>query len=158
MRISSETANKSAELAAKETVIFVTMDLEAGWVERMGSRSCCNWYRRMELATFWRVKLELAANWQCCGSRSFWYGSESCFSLWYRSGSCFLIGYGSGSDCWIQIRRWIRIRPFDTDTDPYHFKEVMYLKWYFWYIFTWFSLSVGPTGPTQKVFFVNFPF
>jgi hypothetical protein len=49
----------------------------------------------------------------------------------------------------------IRIRLFDTDPDPYYFKEVMYLKQYFLYIFTWFSLS-GPTGPTQKVFFVKF--
>ncbi len=43
---------------------------------------------------------------------------------------------------------WIRL--FDTDPNPYHFKEVMYLKkvkWYFLYNFTWFSLSVGPTGP-----------
>ncbi len=50
----------------------------------------------------------------------------------------------------------IRIRLFDTDPDPYHFKDVMYLKWYFSYIFIWFSLSVGPTGPTKKVFFVKF--
>jgi hypothetical protein len=28
----------------------------------------------------------------------------------------------------------------------------------FFYIFTWFSLSVGPTGPKQKVFFVKFTF
>ncbi len=32
----------------------------------------------------------------------------------------------------------------------------MYLKQFFSYIFTWFSSSVGPTGPTQKVFFVKF--
>jgi hypothetical protein len=34
----------------------------------------------------------------------------------------------------------------------------MYLKQYhtFLYIFTWCSLSVGPTGPTQKLFFVKF--
>jgi hypothetical protein len=32
----------------------------------------------------------------------------------------------------------------------------MYLKRYFLYSFTWFSLSVGPTVPTQKVFFVEF--
>ncbi len=44
----------------------------------------------------------------------------------------------------------------NTDSDPYCFKEVTYLKQYFLYIFTWFSLSVGPTGPTQKVFFVKF--
>ncbi len=47
---------------------------------------------------------------------------------------------------------------FDTDPDPCHFKEVMYLKRYFLYFFTWFSLSVGQTGPTQKVFFVKFSF
>jgi hypothetical protein len=41
----------------------------------------------------------------------------------------------------------------ETDPDPYRFKEVMYLKQYFLYIFTSVSLSVGPTGPTQKVFF-----
>ncbi len=49
-----------------------------------------------------------------------------------------------------------RIRMFDTDPDPYGFKEVMYLKQYFLYIFTWFFLSEGPTGPRQKVFFVKF--
>ncbi len=42
------------------------------------------------------------------------------------------------------------------DPDPYHFKEVMYLKPYFLYILTWFSLSVGPTGPNQKTYFVKF--
>ncbi len=76
--------------------------------------------------------------------------------------------------------------PFDTDTDPaFHFDTdsdpafqfdpdpgptvwygsgyllfqrgtLMYLKQYFLYIFTWFFLSVGPTGPTQEVFFVKF--
>ncbi len=45
---------------------------------------------------------------------------------------------------------------FYTDLDPYRFKEVMYLKRYFLYIFNWFYLSVGPTGPTQTVFFVKF--
>ncbi len=30
----------------------------------------------------------------------------------------------------------IRIRLFDTDPDPYCFKDVMYLKQYFLYIFT----------------------
>jgi hypothetical protein len=50
----------------------------------------------------------------------------------------------------------IRIRLFDTDPKPCHFKEVMNLKRYFLYIFTSFSLPVGPTGPTQKVFFVQF--
>ncbi len=52
----------------------------------------------------------------------------------------------------------IRIRLFDTDPDPdpYRFKEVMYLKRYFLYIFTSFPLSVSPTGLTQKVFFVKF--
>jgi hypothetical protein len=45
----------------------------------------------------------------------------------------------------------ILIQLFDTDPDPYRFKEVMYLKqWYFLCIFTRFSLSVGPTGPNQK--------
>ncbi len=79
---------------------------------------------------------------QCCGSRTFWYRSG--FSLWS----------GSGTDCLIRIRNQL----FDPDPgpDPYHFKEVMYLKRHFLYIFTWFSLSVGPTGPTQKVFFVRF--
>jgi hypothetical protein len=42
---------------------------------------------------------------------------------------------------------------FDMDQDPYRFKEVMYLKQYFLYIFTWFSLAVGPTGPKQKAYF-----
>ncbi len=50
----------------------------------------------------------------------------------------------------------IRIQLFDTDPDPYRFKEVMYLKQYFLYIFTSFSLTIGPTGPTQKVFFFQF--
>jgi hypothetical protein len=58
---------------------------------------------------------------------------------------------------------------FDTDPDTafqsdiypdptvwYRFIEVMYLKRYFLYSFTWFSLSVGSTVPTQKVFFVEF--
>ncbi len=58
---------------------------------------------------------------QCCGSRTFWYGSGSgsCFSLWYGSGSesCFPTLYGSGSDCLTRI----------PDPDPYCFKEVMYL-------------------------------
>ncbi len=44
---------------------------------------------------------------------------------------------------------------FDTDPNPYHFREVMYLKQYSLYIFTWFSLSVGPTGPNQKAYFVK---
>ncbi len=59
---------------------------------------------------------------------------------------------------WIRIliSNLIRIRLFDPDPDPYRFKEVMYLNRYFLYIFTWFSLSVGPAGPTQKVFFVKF--
>jgi hypothetical protein len=50
----------------------------------------------------------------------------------------------------------IRIRLFDADADPYRFEKVMYLKQYFLYIFTSFSLSVGPIGPTQKIFFVQF--
>jgi hypothetical protein len=45
---------------------------------------------------------------------------------------------------------------FNFDLDPYCFKEVIYLKQYFLHTFTCFSLSVGPTGPTQKVFFVKF--
>ncbi len=85
-------------------------------------------------------------NTQCCGSRPFWYGSGSCLSLWYESWSCFSMWYISGS----------RLFDMDPELDPYHFKEVMYLKRYFLYIFTWFSLSVGPTGATQKVFFVKF--
>jgi hypothetical protein len=44
---------------------------------------------------------------------------------------------------------------FDPDLHPYRFKEVMNLKRYFLYIFTRFSLSVGPTGPTQTVFCVE---
>jgi hypothetical protein len=32
----------------------------------------------------------------------------------------------------------------------------MYLKQYFLYIFTSLSFSLGPTVPTQKVFFVKF--
>jgi hypothetical protein len=50
----------------------------------------------------------------------------------------------------------IQIRLFDTDPDPYCFKEVMYLKQYFLYIFTLFSFSVGPKGPNQKAYFVKF--
>jgi hypothetical protein len=92
--------------------------------------------------------LNVFYNTQCCGSSPFWYGSGSCLSLLYGPGSCFSMWYISGS------------RLFDTDpeVDPYCFKEVMYvyLKRYFLYIFTRFSLSVGPTGPTQKVFFVKF--
>ncbi len=47
----------------------------------------------------------------------------------------------------------IQIQLFDLDTYP--FKEVMYLKKYF-LILTWFSSSVGPTGPNQKAYFVKF--
>ncbi len=43
----------------------------------------------------------------------------------------------------------------DPDPDPYHFKEETYLKQYFLYIFIWFFLSVGPTGPNQKAYFVK---
>ncbi len=39
---------------------------------------------------------------------------------------------------------------FDTDPDSYRFKEVMYLKQYFLYILTWFSLSVGSKDPTKR--------
>ncbi len=56
---------------------------------------------------------------------------------------------------WIFLFSFIQIQPYDTDLDPYYFKKVMYLKQYFLYIFTWFSSSVGSTGPTQKVFFVK---
>jgi hypothetical protein len=45
---------------------------------------------------------------------------------------------------------------FDMDPNPYHFKEVMCLKQYFLYIYTWFSLSVGRIGPNQKAYFVKF--
>ncbi len=45
---------------------------------------------------------------------------------------------------------------FDTDTDPCRFKGVIYLKPYFLYICTSFCLSVGPTGPTLTLFFVEF--
>jgi hypothetical protein len=31
---------------------------------------------------------------------------------------------------------WIQIRLFNTDPDPYHFKEIMYPKKYFLYILT----------------------
>jgi hypothetical protein len=36
------------------------------------------------------------------------------------------------------------------------FKEVIYLKQYFLYILTIFSLSVGPLGPNHKAYFVKF--
>jgi hypothetical protein len=53
---------------------------------------------------------------------------------------------------------WIWIRLFDTDLNPgpYPFKEVMNLKQYFLYIFSWFSLSVGPTRSKHKAYFVKF--
>ncbi len=54
------------------------------------------------------------------------------------------------------IRVLVRIRLFDTDPDPYRFKDVMYLKQYFLYILTLFSLSVGLPVPNQKAFFVKF--
>jgi hypothetical protein len=57
---------------------------------------------------------------------------------------------------WDKINSVVDPDPFDTDPDPNRFKEVMYLKQYFLHTFTWFSLSVGPTGTTQKVFFVKF--
>jgi hypothetical protein len=44
----------------------------------------------------------------------------------------------------------IRIRMIDQDSDPYCFKEVLYLKQYFLYISILFSLSVGPTGHKPK--------
>jgi hypothetical protein len=45
----------------------------------------------------------------------------------------------------------IRIQMFDTDPDPYRFKEVMYLKHTFYT-----SLLDFPTGPKQKAHFVKF--
>jgi hypothetical protein len=53
---------------------------------------------------------------------------------------------------------WIWIPLFDTVTELEccRFKEVMYLKQYFSYILTWFSLSVDPPGPNQKASFVKF--
>ncbi len=45
---------------------------------------------------------------------------------------------------------------FDSDPDPYFYKEVMYLKWYFSFILTWFSLSVGPQEPNQQAYAVKF--
>jgi hypothetical protein len=45
---------------------------------------------------------------------------------------------------------WIQILLFDPDPDPYHFKEIMYLKEYFLYILT------GPPGTNQKAYFVKF--
>jgi hypothetical protein len=46
--------------------------------------------------------------------------------------------------------------PDPFNTDPYHFKEVMYLNSSFYTPLLDFSLSEGPTGPTQKVFLVKF--
>jgi hypothetical protein len=46
---------------------------------------------------------------------------------------------------------------FYTDPDPLSFQRgYVLLKQLFLYIFTLFSLSIGPTGPTLKVFFVEF--
>jgi hypothetical protein len=48
---------------------------------------------------------------------------------------------------------------FDTDLDPSCFEEAMYLKRYgtfYTYVLIWFSLSAGPPGPNQKVYFVKF--
>ncbi len=55
----------------------------------------------------------------------------------------------------IQIRIQLFETDLDQDQDPYCFKEVMYLKQYFLYIFTWFSLSLGPT---RRHTLLNFPF
>jgi hypothetical protein len=63
-----------------------------------------------------------------------------------------------------RIRIWIllfkliriRIRLFDTDSGLYRFKELVYLKQYFLFILTWFSLSVGLPGPNQKAFWFKF--
>ncbi len=54
--------------------------------------------------------------------------------------------------------------PFDTDQHPtvwsgsgsLSFKKGNVPKQYFLHILTWFSLSVGPTGPNQKAYFVKF--
>ncbi len=47
---------------------------------------------------------------------------------------------------------------FYTDPDPYRFKEVMYLKRYFLYLFLIsLVMSIGPTGPTKPYSLLNFP-
>ncbi len=46
----------------------------------------------------------------------------------------------------------------DTDPDPYRFKEVMYLKQYVLYIFTSFSVSLGPKDPHKRYSLFNSPF
>jgi hypothetical protein len=86
----------------------------------------------------------------------FWYRRilEKLFRI---TVSYYNTGYWLGPVLRIQtllIRIWMRL--FYPDPDLYRFKEVMYLKQFFLYIFTSLSLSVGPTGPTQKVFFVQF--
>jgi hypothetical protein len=56
---------------------------------------------------------------------------------------------------WIRIMLFylIRIRMFDTDPDPYHFKEVMYLKRYFVYIHLYLIFLVSRSNRTHtKVF------
>jgi hypothetical protein len=47
---------------------------------------------------------------------------------------------------------------FDTDPDPYCFKEITYLKQYFLHIVTRFSLLEGPPGAKQQPYLSNFPF
>ncbi len=44
---------------------------------------------------------------------------------------------------------------FDTDLYPYRFKKVMYLKQYQFFLYIFTSVG-GLTGPTQKIFFVQF--
>ncbi len=57
---------------------------------------------------------------------------------------------------------------FDSEPDPtvwygsgsgsLSFQRGNVPKTVLFYIFTWFSLSVGPKGPNQKAYFVKFPF
>ncbi len=81
---------------------------------------------------------------QCFGSRPFWYGIRiMLFTLMRIPTILFTL---------VQIR----IQLFHKDPDPYSFKELMYLKWYFLFILTWLSLSVGPQGPNQQAYIVKF--
>ncbi len=52
----------------------------------------------------------------------------------------------------------IQIRQFDTDMDPYHFKEVMYLKQYFYTSLLDFPCQQVQQGPTKRHTLLNFPF
>jgi hypothetical protein len=45
---------------------------------------------------------------------------------------------------------------FYFDADPYCFKKVMYLKRYFLFILTWFSLLIDLPGPNQQAYIVQF--